>query len=156
MVCCPPSGYIIFSLRNLKFYEGWGLRAGYEGRGPDNSKTPENIHVKYKKYFQHRYFVNQDSCYPVQFSLKSLQLLHLKQEPAVIFTKGYTLRKLRSGRNWPRDQFINIISFWSKSSRQLHKKEGETSFQSKVCRTSFASKNLEKTPIGKTIFYCWC
>ena len=30
MVCCPPSGYIIFSLRNFKFYEGriWGPGAG--------------------------------------------------------------------------------------------------------------------------------
>ena len=33
MTCCTPSGYIIISLRNLKFYEG---------RGPDNP----NAHYK--------------------------------------------------------------------------------------------------------------
>ena len=32
MVCYPPSGYIILSLRNLKFYEDLGP-------GPDNPKT---------------------------------------------------------------------------------------------------------------------
>ena len=34
MMCCTPSGYIIFSLRNLKSFEGRGLdmRAGAGGR----------------------------------------------------------------------------------------------------------------------------
>ena len=45
-MCCTPSGYIIFSLRNLKSYEGRGSWAGGRGpdmrtgdRGPDNPKT---------------------------------------------------------------------------------------------------------------------
>ena len=33
MVCYPSGGNIIFSLKNLKFYEDWGQVAG--GRGPD-------------------------------------------------------------------------------------------------------------------------
>ena len=33
MMCYPPSGYIIFSLRELKFYGG---------RAPNNPNTPEN------------------------------------------------------------------------------------------------------------------
>ena len=33
MICCTPSGFIILSLRNLKFHEGRGPWAGYEGRG---------------------------------------------------------------------------------------------------------------------------
>ena len=33
MMCYPPSGYITFSLRKLKFYGARGPRAG--GRGPD-------------------------------------------------------------------------------------------------------------------------
>ena len=39
MVYHPPSGYIIFSLRKLNFYEGQGPRVEYEDRGPDNPKT---------------------------------------------------------------------------------------------------------------------
>lgn len=65
MVCYSPSGYMIFSLRKLKSYEGWGLeargwgpdiRAG--GWGPDN---PNNLEIlvydndsqnrDYSKYF---------------------------------------------------------------------------------------------------------
>ena len=38
-MCYTPLGYIIFSLKNLKFYEGWGTRTGYESRGPDNPKA---------------------------------------------------------------------------------------------------------------------
>ena len=34
-MCCTPSGYITFNLRNLKFYEGREPRAGYEDRGPE-------------------------------------------------------------------------------------------------------------------------
>ena len=55
MVCCTPSGYIIFSLRKLKFYEGWGPEAGSResdmramGRWADNPKTQI---YKARKYF---------------------------------------------------------------------------------------------------------
>ena len=35
MMCYPPSGDIMFSLRKLKFYGSRGLGAGYEGQGPE-------------------------------------------------------------------------------------------------------------------------
>ena len=44
-MCCTPSGYIIFSLRKSIFYEGRGLRAGYEGRGPDNPKNRKEHNI---------------------------------------------------------------------------------------------------------------
>ena len=39
MMCYTPSGYIIFSLRMLKFYEGRELGGGCEGWGLDNPNT---------------------------------------------------------------------------------------------------------------------
>ena len=40
MMCYyPPSGYIVFSLRKLKFQEGWGLYVRAVGREPDNPNT---------------------------------------------------------------------------------------------------------------------
>ena len=32
-MCYPPSGYMTFSLKKLKFHEGRGPRTGYEGKG---------------------------------------------------------------------------------------------------------------------------
>ena len=46
MTCYPPSGYIIISLRKLKFYRGWGMDRRTGGRGldnpPINSANPYN------------------------------------------------------------------------------------------------------------------
>ena len=42
-MCYPPSGYIAFSLRKLKFYGGRGTEAG--GRGPDNPNTRWKISI---------------------------------------------------------------------------------------------------------------
>ena len=41
-MCYHPTGYIMFSLKRLKFYEGRGpdMRAG--GWGPDNPNTQNN------------------------------------------------------------------------------------------------------------------
>ena len=33
MMYHPPTGYIMFSLKKLKFYGGWGPGTGYEDRG---------------------------------------------------------------------------------------------------------------------------
>ena len=35
----PPSGYIIFCVRKIKFYEGRGLGMKAKGQGPDNPNT---------------------------------------------------------------------------------------------------------------------
>ena len=42
MMCYSPSGYVIFSVRKLKFYGDRELRVGCEGRGPDNPNTHFN------------------------------------------------------------------------------------------------------------------
>ena len=56
-MCYPPSGYIIFSLRNLKSYGSWGPRA--EGRRPDvraggqiegRGQRPDNPNTLYLTY----------------------------------------------------------------------------------------------------------
>ena len=62
----PPSGYIIFILRNLNFMEaggrglrtglwgggGWGLLAGYKCRG-QITQTPFKLHqIKITKYYE--------------------------------------------------------------------------------------------------------
>ena len=39
MMCHTPSGYIIFSLKKVKFYGDWGSGIGFECRGPDNPKN---------------------------------------------------------------------------------------------------------------------
>ena len=43
MVCYPPSGYIIFSLKKLKFYEGRKPRPRYEGWGAGVGQPLNNI-----------------------------------------------------------------------------------------------------------------
>ena len=43
MMCYPPSGYIIFSLRKLIFYGGRGPGSGCEDWGPDNPNTREEL-----------------------------------------------------------------------------------------------------------------
>ena len=47
MICCTPSGYMIFSLSNLKFYEVREPRAGYEGR-----ITQRPLHLQKTYYFK--------------------------------------------------------------------------------------------------------
>ena len=53
MMCYPPSGYIIFSLRKLKFCGDRGMRA--EGRGPGagqpiDPKTTSLLRLTQKAY----------------------------------------------------------------------------------------------------------
>ena len=43
-MCYTQSGYIMFSLKKLKFYVVWGPGAG--GRGPDNLNTLKKVTSK--------------------------------------------------------------------------------------------------------------
>ena len=52
-MCCTPSGYIIFSLRNLKFYDGRRSTTRYEGREPGaglpkDPKEESKVKIKIK------------------------------------------------------------------------------------------------------------
>ena len=143
MVCYPPSGYIIFSLRNLKFYEGriWGPGAG--GR---ITQRPHKISMWNTKNIS-----NIDSLWiriqviPFNFLLNGLTFAFKARTcgnlyEGVHFTKTSLRAKLTSGPIHQHHQFLVEIL------RAVTQKKSETSFQSKVCRTSFASKNLVKTP----------
>ena len=163
MVCCPPSGYIIFSLRNFKFYEGriWGPGAG--GR---ITQRPHKISMWNTKNIS-----NIDSLWiriqviPFNFLLNGLTFAFKARTcgnlyEGVHFTKTSLWAKLTSGPIHQHHQFLVKI-LRAVTQKKKVKRLSRAKFVVQALHLKISWKHhgklhvIESLPIGKAIFYYW-